>query len=84
MKKLFVSYKIAKQLKEKGFDEPCFGKYVDKGFHSMNGWCQQIYLVPITQFQDERPTKFGGEFNPYEKNSYGKTVAPITIKRTWF
>jgi hypothetical protein len=27
MDKLFVNYEIAKQLKEKGFDEPCFGYY---------------------------------------------------------
>ena len=27
MKEQFVTYEIAKQLKEKGFDEPCFGLY---------------------------------------------------------
>ncbi len=34
MKKLFVSYEIAKQLKEKGFDEECFC-YYDEG-HELN------------------------------------------------
>ena len=31
MKKLFVPYEIAKQLKEKGFDEVCFTNYSKKG-----------------------------------------------------
>jgi hypothetical protein len=31
MKELFVSYSTALILKEKGFDEPCFGIYDDKG-----------------------------------------------------
>ncbi len=30
MQKLFVPYEIAKQLKEKGFDEPCFGYFSSK------------------------------------------------------
>jgi hypothetical protein len=29
MKKLFVSYKVALQVMQKGFDEPCLAKYVN-------------------------------------------------------
>ena len=29
MRDLFVSYELAVKLKEKGFDEPCFGYYAD-------------------------------------------------------
>ena len=34
---LFVTYKIAKELKEKGFDIPCFGYYYNDGrlFHPL-------------------------------------------------
>ena len=32
MKHLFVPYKLAEKLKEKGFDEPCLGRYRDKKF----------------------------------------------------
>ncbi len=31
MKHLFVPYEIALQLKEKGFDEPCFGIWMERG-----------------------------------------------------
>jgi len=31
MKEQFVTYEIAKKLKELGFDEPCFGYYVGLG-----------------------------------------------------
>ena len=39
MNEQFVPYEIAKQLKEKGFDEPCFGTY---GFNNINP--KKLYL----------------------------------------
>lgn len=32
MEHVFVSYEIAKKLKQKGFDEPCLAYYLDKKF----------------------------------------------------
>lgn len=35
---LFVTYEIALKLKEKGFDQPCFGSYYDEGKFSFWNW----------------------------------------------
>jgi hypothetical protein len=32
----YVSFEVAKLLKEKGFDEPCYQKYDDEGYLSFN------------------------------------------------
>jgi hypothetical protein len=38
MKEQFVIYEIALILKEKGFDQPCFGYYYDEGKFSFWNW----------------------------------------------
>jgi hypothetical protein len=38
MEKQFVTYEIALMLKEKGFDQPCFGSYYDEGKFSFWNW----------------------------------------------
>lgn len=47
MKKLFISYKIAKQLKEKGFNEPCF-RYYDHNNKSLNDSHSEEIQSPFT------------------------------------
>lgn len=65
MNNLFVSYEIAKRLKEKGFDEYCIGRYgnnskkifTDKKFKNSddlysnipNDWCNDFTASPIYQ-----------------------------------
>lgn len=57
MENLFVSYEIAKQLKEKGFNEPCLGYYNDHLNSPKlrirqtegNQYFDQLYLAPIYQ-----------------------------------
>ena len=67
MEKLFVPYKIAKQLKETGFSEPCFGRYIYDEFNF------EWYLVQAQQSKPES-TAF-----MFDKNhaSYNYVTAPL-------
>lgn len=50
MKHLFVPYEIALKLKEKGFDEPCFGMYIQGILHYKLPEGQTILLqAPLYQ-----------------------------------
>lgn len=79
MKNQFAPYDIALQVKELGFDKPCFGKFIDEGFHAhQTGWVPQIKLVPETQYSHERPIRFGQENNPYATNKMDNIIlAPL-------
>jgi len=48
MKHLFVPYEIARQLKEKGFNEPCFLVYHDKKLVAIKDHVSSNFLIPIT------------------------------------
>lgn len=62
MKHLFVPYKLALMLKEKGFDEPCMSYYFpDGGF---------------MEAAEEDDTRFPGDLRFYEySNSEGENIA---------
>jgi hypothetical protein len=40
MNKEFVTYEIASELKELGFNEPCFGRYDGRGKNKGKIWCE--------------------------------------------
>lgn len=48
MKHLFVPYKIAKQLKEKGFNEPCFLVYHDKKLLKLVSHVASNFMISTT------------------------------------
>ncbi len=53
-----VNFEIAKMLKEKGFDNPCYDAYNIQGNKFSNGWCEYIYddekEIPFTR-KDLKP-----------------------------
>ena len=57
MKNIFVSYEIAKQLKEKGFDEPCLKSITETGFENdysilgAKNWNEFQFVVSIPLWQ---------------------------------
>ena len=59
MKEQFVTYEIAKQLKEKGFDEPCFGDYFHFERHNQSilDYDEDRQKI-ITDNTDENITKY--------------------------
>ena len=53
MKHLFVPYEIAKQLKDKGFNEPCIGSYESRE-DKVTLHLDELYNSSYTRFLDER------------------------------
>ena len=43
-----VNFEIAKLLKDKGFDEPCYNAYNKHGMQFANGWLEYIWEDEIT------------------------------------
>lgn len=65
-----ISFKLAKLLKEKGFDENCSDYYTALGHLNSNGWGDIIYEQGFGSGEPDRMLRFNySDFNKHQKET---------------
>jgi len=83
MKEQFVPYEIAKDLKDKGYDQPCFGVYG----YNMSGYESKSARERLVQIQEISLTEgYTLEFEDLRNSKIGEDTSAPLLQETidWF